>query len=340
MKCLNLHNIGDLRYEDIKAPQIKKGEVLVKIKASGICGSDIQRVFEKGTYNFPTVIGHEFAGEIVEGENKGLIGKKCAVFPLLPCFKCDACKEEQYAQCANYNYFGSRCDGGMAEFIAVPEFNLVIAEDSVPYDILALTEPCAVARHSLMQSDIKKGDALAVFGAGPIGLMIGMWAKTLGVANIVFADIDEGKVQFAKSLGFGAINSSKDGAKQIKEVTGGGADIVIEGTGVSVALEEGLYCAKNFSKVVLMGNPIKNIDISQKAYWEILRKQLTVKGTWNSGYSTKANDWKEAVSKMATGELNLAPLISHKFALMDYKKAFNIFKDKNVFTNKVLFVTD
>ena len=119
MKALNLHGIGDLRYEDAPMPMAGKDEALLKVRAVGICGSDVPRVFVKGTYNFPTIIGHEFAGEVVEADDKTLVGRGFAVFPLIPCGKCDACKDEAYAQCADYDYYGSRRNGAMAEYLAV-----------------------------------------------------------------------------------------------------------------------------------------------------------------------------------------------------------------------------
>ena len=94
MKALNLHAVGDLRYEDVPMPVRQAGEVLLKVHACGICGSDLPRVFTKGTYHFPTIPGHEFAGEIVEADDPSLVGRRAAVFPLLPCRKCEACQVE------------------------------------------------------------------------------------------------------------------------------------------------------------------------------------------------------------------------------------------------------
>jgi L-iditol 2-dehydrogenase len=121
MMACNLHGIGDLKYEEVQTPVMGDGEVLIRIMAAGICGSDIPRVYEKGTYHFPTITGHEFAGVIVDAaeQDRHLIGKKAAVFPLLPCGKCGACQIGEYAQCEDYDYYGSRRDGGFAEYIAV-----------------------------------------------------------------------------------------------------------------------------------------------------------------------------------------------------------------------------
>ena len=171
MKACVLKGIGNLIYEDVPTPKPGKGEVLLKIKASGICGSDIGRVFVKGTYRFPTIPGHEFSGQIVEigeGVDETLIGKKASVFPLLPCRKCEMCEIGEYASCRNYNYFGSRCDGGFAEYIAVPVWNLVIPEGDLSYEEMAMAESAAVSLHALSRAGVELGDTIAIFGAGAI----------------------------------------------------------------------------------------------------------------------------------------------------------------------------
>ena len=107
MKALNLHAIDDLRLDTLPVPTVGEDEVLVKIAYCGVCGSDIPRVYSKGTYHFPTVIGHEFSGVVAYDPKGELDGKRVAVFPLLPCFTCDSCKQESYALCADYDYYGS-----------------------------------------------------------------------------------------------------------------------------------------------------------------------------------------------------------------------------------------
>ena len=157
MMALNLHGVGDLRYEEVPMPVPGPGEVLLKIKAVGICGSDIPRAFTKGTYHFPTIIGHEFAGEIVEADDSELVGRGASVFPLLPCGKCSACREEQYARCSDYDYYGSRRDGAMAEYIAVKQENLCLLPKEVTYEEAAMSEPAAVALHAFRKSGVGQG---------------------------------------------------------------------------------------------------------------------------------------------------------------------------------------
>jgi len=323
MKACVLHAINDLRYEEVATPERKDGEVLIEIKASGICGSDIPRVFTKGTYNFPTIPGHEFGGKIIDADDKELVGKKCAVFPLVPCRKCASCESGNYAQCENYNYFGSRCDGGFAEYISVPLWNVVIAPDELSFEEIAMAEPCAVALHSLEQARLNAGDKVAIFGAGPIGMMIAKWAKLKGASKVFLIDIDSEKIKRAKAAGF---------ETEINEP----ADIAIEGAGVSGTLEQAVTCVKPFGTVVLMGNPAKEMTLSQKGYWEILRKELTLKGTWNSSYSSSRNDWANALTCMKT--LDISDLVSHKFKFSECNEAFNLMNDRKEYFSKVMFI--
>jgi len=341
MKALNLHGINDLRYENVPMPVRQEGEVLIKVRASGICGSDIQRIFDKGTYRFPTIPGHEFSGEITDADNQEIIGKKVSVFPLIPCFRCEACQIGEYAQCTDYDYYGSRRDGGFAEYIAVKEWNLVMVSDNVSYEEAAMCEPAAVALHAIRQSGVEVGDTVAIFGAGPIGIMLGQWALAMGAFRVILIDIDQAKVDFARNIGFeNVINSLKvDPVSEIKRMTDkSGADVCIEGAGVSISLEQGIKALKNFGRMVAMGNPLTDMSLTQKGYWEILRKQITLKGTWNSSYNSMNNDWKTVIRAMETGKLNVKPLISHRFNFSDGIKAFQVMRDRKEYFNKVMFI--
>lgn len=324
MKAANFYAVGDLRYEDIEKPKCLEDEVLVEIKSCGICGSDIPRVFTKGTYHFPTVIGHEFSGVVVEDSKKELIGKRVAVFPLLPCFGCESCKSENYAACADYDYYGSRRDGGMAEYVAVKRWNLVMLPDNISFDEGAMCEPISVGRHAVKKLGITKGDNLLISGAGPIGIIAGQWAKSEGADEVYYFDIDERKIDFAKTLGF---KKYEEGIK---------IDRVIEGTGHSAALKKCLKAVKPFGRVILMGNPVGEITLSQNTYWYILRKELTVVGTWNSSYAEHNNDWKESIKAISEGKIKVKPLITHRYPLSECNAAFDMMKARKEFYNKVM----
>ena len=346
MKACVLHGIGDLRYEEVSDPVPKEGEVLLKIKAAGICGSDIGRVYSKGTYHFPTIPGHEFSGEVVDlgkGADKAFLHKKAAVFPLLPCRECDMCQVGEYASCRNYNYFGSRCDGGFAEYIAVPAWNLVTCEEDLSYEEMAMAEPAAVSLHALSRAGIQLGDSVAIFGAGAIGLMLASFARVWGADQVILMDIDEKKLEFARTAGFRyTVNNGKEGwLNNVMEITKGkGVDVAVEGAGVSPTFAGCLSTVKPQGKVVLMGNPAGKMELSQNTYWEILRKQLIVFGTWNSSYTNLKNEWETVLNVMAGGKLDVKPFITHRFKLKDVNSAFEMVRDKAEFSNRVIFVME
>ena len=129
MYAANLHAPNDLRYEQVPVPELGAEDVLVKVSACGVCGSDIPRVLTQGTYHFPTIPGHEFGGEVVEIGSEvepAYLHKQVAVIPLIPCRGCKSCEVGDFAQCEDYDFLGSRSDGGFAEYVRVPKENLVI----------------------------------------------------------------------------------------------------------------------------------------------------------------------------------------------------------------------
>ncbi|MBM7565954.1 galactitol-1-phosphate 5-dehydrogenase [Paenibacillus sacheonensis] len=345
MKANVLFGLGDLRLADIEKPAPGPGEVLLHIGACGVCGSDIPRVFTKGTYRFPTVPGHEFAGRIVglgPDTDPALLNRKAAVFPLLPCRNCPYCEIGEFALCDHYDYMGSRRDGAFAEYIVSPVWNLVLAPDSLGFEELAMTEPAAVAVHALRQAGLDVGDRVFISGAGPIGLMLAYWAKAWGASRVMLADVDATKLAFANELGFTDTFNPLDGsaAEWAKSLTGGlGADVAIEGAGIAASWENCLRAVRKLGRVVLMGNPAGGMALSQDGYWEMLRKQLTVRGTWNSSYgSSPRNEWRLVVDSMASGKLNLKPLISHRCTLDDTFEALRMMRERTQFFNKVMIL--
>lgn len=340
MKACVLEDIGKLKYKDVEMPVMKKGEVLVNVKACGICSSDIPRVFTTGTYHFPTIPGHEFSGLITdaaEDVDKSYIGKRAVIFPLIPCGECPSCKEKEFARCDNYNYFGSRCDGGMAEFISVPLWNIVTFSDDIPYNTAALIEPMAVARHSTRRAGISKEKRVLVMGNGTIGLLAALIAQ-MEAKQVIVAGRSKSKLEFTKSVGIeNVIDSSSDMHEEIDRITeGNGVDIVIECVGSNQSFESAILAVKKGGTVVLTGNPYGDMNLPKASYWKILRNELTVKGTWNSSYNDTCNDWKDSVKMIENGEINIDKLITHTFKMEDYEKAFDVLRDKNVLTCKVI----
>ncbi len=344
MKACVLHAIGDLRVEEVPTPSPREAEVLLRVAACGVCGSDIPRVFEKGTYHFPTIPGHEFAGTVEavgSGVGKAFTGRRVAAFPLIPCQRCDMCQVGAYAQCGNYDYLGSRSDGAFAEYVCVPVWNLLRVPKGVPLEAAAMAEPAAVAAHALRRAGMDLGDNVLIFGAGPIGLMLGKWAQVWGAAKVMLVDIDVAKLRFAKALGFTHLLDATQSKVEdwVLNKTGRGADIVVEGSGSTVAFEQGMQAARPFGKVVLMGNPTGPMQLSQDAYWAILRKELEVVGTWNSCYAPlPRNEWQLSLDAMAAGQLEVEPLITHRCGLDDLPAHLEMIRARKEFSNKVLFV--
>ncbi|MEM5770803.1 MAG: alcohol dehydrogenase catalytic domain-containing protein, partial [Bacillota bacterium] len=173
MKAVRMYAPRDLKVEQVPVPEIKDDEVLVKVMAVGICGSDIPRILQYGAYISPITPGHEFAGQIVEAGadvRQFVPGDRITVPPLMPCFKCEYCRQGHFSLCQDYNYFGSRCDGAFAQYVAVPEGNLLKIADNVTYEAAATTDPLANALHAIKRGGFKPGDKTCVLGVGAIGL--------------------------------------------------------------------------------------------------------------------------------------------------------------------------
>jgi len=291
MKAARLFSIGDFRIEEVSIPKPHGTELLVKIGACGVCGSDLPRIYEHGSSNgkYPLTIGHEFAGTIVEvGEDasSSLVGKRGAFYPLIPCRQCDPCLGGHYAMCNNYDYMGSRRDGGFAEYILVPSpWHFVESRNpDVPFNSLAMTEPACVAQHAVRKAKVFGGAKVIVFGAGPIGIMAGRWARIFGASKVLLVDVVDAKAAFAKEHGFDCLNSTKDDfLEKVKEYFGGTlADCAVEGSGFGSGLENAINTLKPFGHISLLGNPAGNTQISQKAHSTILRKELTISGIWSN----------------------------------------------------------
>lgn len=307
MKAYVLHNVNDLRYEDVPMPECPKGWAIVQVKAAGICSSDVARVYTKGTYHFPTIPGHEFSGivhAVCDKENEKWIGKRVGVFPLIPCRECSQCQQKQYEMCANYDYIGSRRDGAFAEYVAVPVWNLLPLPNDVPMEVAAMLEPLSVGLHALKKAEIHTSDNLAVIGTGMIGISAAQWAKRVTNGKVVVVGRNDNKRALVEKANLAyEVHSSFDGQDY---------NVVIEAVGTPVSVDLALNMVRPGGTVVLMGNPSGDMPLSQNTYWRILRKQLVVKGTWNSFYDgINKSDWTDAIEALSKGDVEVESLISH-----------------------------
>ena len=347
MKADRLYSVGHFVCDEVEIPVPHGNELLVKVGACGICGSDYPRVFEHGSSNrkYPLTIGHEFSGEIVaagENANENLIGKKGAIFPLIPCMKCGPCSVSQYAMCESYDYLGSRRDGGMAEYCLIPSSWNFIESKSASMQSLAMTEPARVAQHAVRKGNVCAGQTAVVFGAGPIGIMAARWIELFG-AKPILVDINENKIQFAKQRGYDIVNSEKeDVAQKIRELNGGClADVAIEGTGAGSALIKCVECVRPCGNISLLGNPIADVTLPLEIHSMIMRKELTLSRVWNSSRCLyPVSEWKYTVAMMDAGKFVADNLITDKLSLEEIPEFMLQIKNRNKTCVKAMYVSE
>lgn len=326
MKLLVDEN-AQLRIEPSQRPEPTDGEVAFRVKACGICGSDLPRVFMGKSYFYPIVLGHEFAGVVEDSKKPDLIGKRACVFPILPCGKCEFCAREQWANCVGYDYYGSRRDGGMQDYLLVKEENLIFIPDSVSDAAASMIEPTAVCLHAVKKLHITPETVVTVYGAGTIGLLSAMWARAFGAKKVYVSDVDRARLDFARSLGF------EESGEEIP-------DAVIEACGAPAALNAALERIRAFGELVLVGNAERDVTLSQANYSKLLRKQITLFGSWNSDHATASDDWRDSIDAIAAGRIDPEQLITHRFALRDAVRAFDMIGERREFYNKITLVTE
>lgn len=324
MMRIRVYEGSRIAIEETEKPPFMSDEVLLKVKACGVCGSDIGRIFAGAAYYYPIVVGHEFAGQIEDCDDRALIGKRVCVFPLLPCKECEFCKKQAYANCVKYDYYGSRRDGAMQDWLAVKKDNLVFLPDNVSFEAGAMVEPAAVCLHAVKKANIQNGERVLIYGAGTIGLLCGMWAKSFGASNVYFVDIDAKKLDFAKELGFEVYNGEE-------------VEVAIEASGAAACLNGSIDNVKACGRVVIVGNAGADMTIGKETYAKILRKQLTISGSWNSDFSDRINEWAESVQAISEGRIEPERLITHKTTIEDAMSALDIIKNREFF-NKIMVV--
>lgn len=344
MKSLLLYEPGDLRCEDIEIPKLTPGHVLVKVKAVGVCGSDIPRVNIYGAYHPRTVMGHEFSGEIVEVNGAGdwKIGDRVVVPPLIPCGTCPSCKSGHYSLCESYDYFGSRRNGAMAEYVDVPVANLLPLPANVSFEAGAMTDPAANAAHAMWNGTISEGDTVTVYGCGPIGMFAIQFAKIMGAQSVIAVDIKNEKLAVAKEIGAEHVINSleNDPIKEINRITQGhGVNLVLETSGSPIAQNQAVCSAAKLGRVVFVGITHRGLELSKEAVNNILRRELMIKGSWNSFSNPfPGREWTYSLELMAQGKLLTEPLISHRLTLEEGPAIFKRFLDRDFVFNKVLFL--
>lgn len=332
-----LHAPGDLRIEQVAVPRdLAQDEVLVKVMAAGICGSDIGRVMHTGTYRFPTIPGHEFAGvaeEVGAGVTSIRKGDRVAVAPLMPCFDCESCHRGNYSLCDTYNFLGSRTDGGFAEYVKAPARNLVKFPDNIDFREAATMEPAGIILHGIHKIDLKAGNSVAVIGVGALGYFAVRFAKLSGAKPLIAVDIDDAKLELARQAGADiCINPTREDASQrvLTETGGRGVDVSLETAGNNAGRELAIQAVRKQGLVLVYGSAHSDVVFKPALFEKILRHEIHVLGSWNS-YSVPfpGKEWFDIVNFLKSGELTSAPLITHVLPLDAAKDTFRKLADRS-----------
>ena len=306
--------------------KLKSDHCRINILASGICASDIPRAYDSMAYHYPLVLGHEFVGRITEIGNrvtKFNRGDIVSAFPLVPCCLhkkavniCENCNEEKFNLCNNYSYYGSRIDGSFAEFLDVNQWNLFKVSKNLPFEQSSLIEPLAIVFNiiSKFKNDLNNKKKVLILGAGFLGQILTRVLKKIARHHQVhILDRNRFKLNLGKKFSTAQYLSIKENSHLKKELNSK-FDIVIETTGNNECFKDAIMFAKKDGKVFYSGNINKSLIFKKNEVSDILRKQINIKGVWNSSFKCNNNNWNQAHSFLLKSK-ELEELITHEINL-------------------------
>ncbi|KAL7274030.1 hypothetical protein RUND412_003090 [Rhizina undulata] len=327
-----LKAIKDVVFEDRPIPELKNpNDVLVRINVTGICGSDVHYWQHGRIGDFcvtaPMVLGHESAGTIVAAGPSvtSLVpGDRVALEPGVPCRMCPFCKSGKYNLCTDMRFAATPpYDGTLAKYYVLPEDFCVKLPENVSLDEGALVEPLSVAVHVIRQADVKPGQSVVVFGAGPVGLLCCKVAKAFGATKVIAVDINPDRLSFASSHGatgaFNALHSKipkENAAKIISEFgLGYGADVAIDASGAPPSIVACVHVLRTGGSFVQAGMGKADIEFPIMA---LCAKEITMKGSFRYG----PGDYRLAVELLASGRVGVKELITGRVKFEDAQRAF------------------
>ena len=329
MKAAIIKEKQVLAVEDVDKPTIASNEVLVQVKASGVCGTDMH-VYEGEVpiATLPVIPGHEFCG-IVEEVGDAIkdinVGDRIAVEPNLFCGYCHFCRNAKKHFCENWQAVGLTRSGGFAEYCAVPRQAVYKMEDSLSFNDGAFFEPTACVLHGIERSQAKAGNTVVVMGAGSIGLIYVQALRMLGIKTIIICDIDDNKLAIAKELGSdAALNPQNDDIIQVvKDMTLGlGAEVVIDAAGAQQTLAMAFSLVQNCGTIVVFGVPPEHLELPVKMY-DIYRREISVVGSFTNPYTNE-----QALRLMATGKIKYDKILTHPITLDQVEDAILKMRDR------------
>ncbi|KPV62404.1 MAG: putative L-threonine 3-dehydrogenase [Candidatus Bathyarchaeota archaeon BA1] len=333
MKAVVYYDVDDFRVEDMPIPRIGPDEILVKVKACGLCTTDLFRaMYRKAKPG--TVFGHEIAGEVAEvglEVTKFEVGNRVAVLHHAPCGACYYCLHGQEPLCDQYRR--TNVDpGGFAEYIRViPELvRKVVVQilDEMTYEEATLIEPTACCVRAVTKSRIAPGDTVLVMGGGPLGLLNAQVAKYMGASQVIVSDHHDFRVNMAKELGIDhAFNAKKISIEEkVKELTEDrGADLVIIAVASTEAVHQGTKMVRWGGKICVFGDfrdvPQPNVEVDPKL---MLRDDITLFGSWGCS----PQDHQAAFNMIRMGRVKAKEMITHTFPIEQFTEALKVMAEK------------
>ena len=312
MKAVVLDGLNEISLKSVDQDKLKSNELLIRVEAAGICGSD--RHILHGTYpaNYPVILGHEFSGiiEDVGSSSKFKVGERVNVNPNIACGNCLPCKTNLINLCRNNIAHGVNRNGGLADFVAVPETQLFKLPLSLPAEVGAFCEPIACCIQGLDLANVKPGDAVAIIGGGVIGQLMVQLVKKAGADVILLSTRQKVRREMAESLGAShTIDpqnlSSNDSFIGVEGVAPGGFDVVLECAGTKETLQQSLDIVRLGGTVILFGVMPQN-EVFEIKPFDIFVRQIRLQGSF-----TGSAVHSKAVDMVAKQSLTLLPLITH-----------------------------
>ncbi len=332
MRAVRLHRVGEpLSIDEVPRPTPKHGEVLVDIKASGVCHSDLNYRDGVGTVgHLPITLGHEIAGvvdQIGDGVEDFEVGDRVVVHYVLSCGRCQYCAVGKENLCERYAMIGKDVDGGFAEYIAVPARNLVRLPEDLPFEQGAILG-CAVSTplHALRRADLRPGESVIVYGVGGLGVhAVQLASRVFGAGLVVAVDVAEYKLELARRLGADVVINPRyeDPVERVREETDGRmADVVLDLVGRRETIMRGIECVGRGGRMVLVGIGPEDITISP--YRTVIGREMNIIGVNDHLKS----ELYQLVDLIASGRLDLSASITHKLPLEEANKALEMLEKK------------
>jgi 2-desacetyl-2-hydroxyethyl bacteriochlorophyllide A dehydrogenase len=324
MKILTCTSPGHFEYGENKKPIHQKGHSILKIKRIGICGTDLHAY--EGTqpyFNYPRILGHELAGEMIETDHPDFYpGETVTFIPYFNCGHCIACKSGKTNCCASLNVFGVHIDGGMSEYVSIPN-QYLIHGDGLSLDALALLEPLAIGAHGIRRAQVVAGEFVLVVGVGPIGLGTMEFAKIAG-ANVIAVDIVESRLEFCRKkmhIPF-TVNAMQPGfGERIKDITNGNMPtVVIDATGNLDAINKSFQLMAHGGRYVLIGLQKGEISFSHP---EFHKREATLMSSRNA----TREDFNHVKECIHTNLIQPASYITHRTRFSQVKDQFEEWLD-------------